>query len=365
MKKFILYLNLILITVIIISNPGKTITYALDSLNVCYEIIIPSLFPFFVCSGLLVYSGICNELSRFMKPIMKPLFNINGSGAAAFVLGIISGYPLGAVTACQLYEGNYLSKPEAERLLAFCNNSGPLFILASVGIAMYHSLQIGILLYISHILAAITVGLIMRCYKKDSFTPPYTPISTERKNIGEIFRIVLSNSINNILTVCGAIIFCSVVSKSILSFLPIKGVLYSVVLGGLEFVSGMTELSLLNTPAILKLMFASWIVGFAGLSVHLQVMAVVSGHNLSLKPYITGKFLHGLLSSLYTFLFLKLSRPILPVFSNNSFSYSFFTASVYTVLAVVFVIGLVIGVTALLFLKESNSLKRKMLNLFH
>ena len=305
-------------TLLILLNPQKTILFSLDSMKICYEVIIPSLFPFFVCSGLLIYSGFCTELSKLMKPIMKPLFNINGAGAAAFVLGIISGYPLGAVTACQLYEGNYLSKSETERLLAFCNNSGPLFILASVGISMYHSLKLGILLYISHILAAITVGIIMKKYKSSSYSPPYIPIDTEEKNIGEIFGTVLANSINSILTVCGSVIFCSVISKICLEYIPVKGIMHSIILGFMEFVNGISELSGQNVSTLLKLSLASLIVGFSGLSVHLQVMAIVSKYKLSLKPYIIGKILHGLLSFLYTYLLAKVSRPILPVFSSTS-----------------------------------------------
>ena len=85
---------------------------------------------------------------------MKPLFGVGEAGAAAFILGIVSGYPLGAVTAGQLYESNYLTKTEAERLCAFCNNSGPLFIIGSVGAAIYGNAGIGIMLYLFHILAS-------------------------------------------------------------------------------------------------------------------------------------------------------------------------------------------------------------------
>ena len=45
--------------------------------------------------------------------------------------------------ASELYANNYISKTEAERLLAFCNNSGPLFILGSVGIAIYSNIKYG------------------------------------------------------------------------------------------------------------------------------------------------------------------------------------------------------------------------------
>ncbi len=360
MKKILLYLTLLSVTLLIIINPARTIGYALDGLSICYEVIIPSLFPFFVCSGLLVYSGFCKDFSKVVSPFMKPLFNVNGAGAVAFVLGIISGYPLGALTACQLYEGNYLSKSETERLLSFCNNSGPLFILGSVGIAMYHSLKLGILLYISHILAAVTVGMIMRFYKRDTYSPPFSPVISEEKGIGEIFSIVLSNSINSILTVCGSVIFMSVLSKSILEFVPAHGVIHSFILGLLEFVSGMSELSGTATSTLLKLMLSSWIVGFAGLSVHLQVMAVVSKYKLSLKAYIIGKLLHGTFSLIYTFILWKMFFKDIPAFSGTGLGYIFFTSSLYTTIAAVAVIGIALGVSFLLFLKESENLKRRM-----
>ncbi len=76
----------------------------------------------------------------------------------AFIMGIISGYPMGAKIACDFRENNICSKEECERLLSFTNNSGPLFIVGTVGILMYGNTAIGLLLFITHILACLTVG---------------------------------------------------------------------------------------------------------------------------------------------------------------------------------------------------------------
>ncbi len=357
MKKALTYTALIFLTFLIILNPTNAIGYALDGLGICYEVIIPSLFPFFVCSGLLVYSGFSDSLSKIMHPIMKPLFNIGGAGASAFVLGIMSGYPLGAVTACRLYEASYLSKSETERLLAFCNNSGPLFILGAVGVSMYHSIRLGILLYTSHILAAILVGIIMRGYKKDKHSAPRLTVSTKRMPAGEVFQTVISNSINSILTVSGVIIFVSVVSKLLLELIPATGVFHALVLGGMEFVSGISELSGINVPEIAQLMLASWVVGFAGISVHLQVMAVVAGHELSLMPYILGKLLHGILSAILTggMYLLFLPQPAAPAVAR--ISYSFFTSSLFSAVAVGAIIALVVLLFSIAIYKKALRLK--------
>lgn len=354
MKKIFMFAALLLPALLLIISPQKSVQYAIGSLNICYEVIIPSLFPFFVCSSLLVYSGFCNSLSQYMRFIMKPLFNVNGAGAIAFVLGLLSGYPLGAVTACQLYEGSYLSKSETERLLAFCNNSGPLFILGAVGAAMYHSVSFGIILYCSHILAAFTVGIIMRFYKKDSYTPPHMPVSTTQKSIGEIFQTSLANSVNSILTVCSAVIFVSVISKLFLEFIPVHGIFHSIVLGGFEFVNGISELSGLDISIRSKLVLSSWIVGFAGFSVHLQVMAVVARYRLSLVPYIIGKLLHGIISILYSYVIWNIFTPEKSEFMAHTVSFSFFSSSLYTIITVVFVLALCIGLGIFLYFKEKN-----------
>ena len=102
MKKFLLHIGVICILYLIITNAQKSILYAIDSINICISMIIPTLFPFFICSGLLIYSGFCESLAKVFRFCMMPLFRVNPVGASAFILGIVSGYPLGAVTAGEL-----------------------------------------------------------------------------------------------------------------------------------------------------------------------------------------------------------------------------------------------------------------------
>ena len=337
MKKRLLYAALIFITLLLIINPQKSVMYAQNGLSLCQSVIIPSLFPFFVCSGLLIYSGFCEILAKLLQPVMKPLFNINGSGAAAFVLGIISGYPLGAVTACQLYEKSYLSKTEAERLLAFCNNSGPLFILGAVGISLYHNPKIGIILYISHILSALITGIIFRFYNKNSFNAPVSAINVEDKSFSQIFSTVLANSLQSIITVCGAVIFFSVISSIITDLIPLSGNIKGAVIGLLEFVTGVSAISQSSMPLFEKLVLSAGVVGFAGLSVHIQVMSVVSKYNLSLTPYIIGKGIQGVIAMLLTIILLRLIPSGLPVFSPSSLEISgaFAMNSLFVILTVI------------------------------
>lgn len=348
MKRFLPYLFVIFVGVMILLFPENSIMYAKSGMQLCYEVIIPSLFPFFVCSGLLIYSGFAKVLSRLSGPVMRPLFNVGGAGASALVLGVISGYPLGAVTACQLYESGYLSKTETERLLAFCNNSGPLFILGAIGSAIYSSGKIGVVLYVAHILATLLVGFLFRFYAKGKHTAPTYTVNQSEESFSQVFSKVLSNSINSILTISGAVIFFGVISGIITSHIPLSDAVKAVITGILELTGGAKAISNTILPLTIKLTLSAFVVGFAGLCVHLQVAAIVAKYHLSIAPYITGKFLHGLFAALFTYLYFLIFPPEVPVFTATSAAISagFCMSSMFTVIGVFFLLALGILVIA-------------------
>ena len=103
--------------------PEVSAQAARDAMLLCAQTLIPSLFPFFVLSSLLIACGASELLSALLSPLMRPLFGLSGTGAAALALGLCGGYPVGARTAAELVENGALSQEEGERLLAFCTNS--------------------------------------------------------------------------------------------------------------------------------------------------------------------------------------------------------------------------------------------------
>ena len=334
-KKILIYLFAVGAVVLLIKNASSAIRYASDAIDLCLEMIVPTLFPFFICSGILIYSGFCELLAKAFQFCMYPLFRISPVGSSAFILGIVSGYALGAVTAGELYANNYISKTEAERLLAFCNNSGPLFILGSVGIAIYSNIKYGIALYVAHILAALTVGILFRFYGRNKHTAPPTRMTTPERSMGEIFDIALQNSIRNILTVCGAVLFFSVISRLFLNILPVGGVTSALVSGLLEFVTGTVKISGLTIP----------------------IMAVIARFHLSLAPYIIGKAMHGIIAGLYMYIYFRFN-PITTAVFEPSMSRSFaISSTIETVTAIIVVIACIFCAFGL-YLKQNSEYKR-------
>lgn len=131
-KNYIFPFVFLMFTVFLLFFSSTNISAAKTGLDLFANSVIPSLFPFFVATELLSHTNIITILGSSFNKFMKPLFNIRGEGSFAFIMGIISGYPVGAKIACNFRNNNVCSKEECERLLSFTNNSGPLFIVGTV-----------------------------------------------------------------------------------------------------------------------------------------------------------------------------------------------------------------------------------------
>ena len=276
-----------------------------------------------------MHTDLVFQLGFILNNCMKPLFNIRGEGAFVFIMGIISGYPMGAKLATNFRENNICSKEECERLLSFTNNSGPLFIIGTVGILMYGSTAIGVLLFITHILACITVGFIFKFWKySDSsifhnshhiIKSKQTPVTFS--NLGSILSESITNSISTILLIGGfVVIFSSIISilkssgllsvfsisiSPILAFFNIDSSFATPLISGfLEITNGINSISNISNKKIsTNLIFTAFLLGFGGISVLLQVFSITSKSDLSIKPYVYGKLLHGVLAAFYTYIF--------------------------------------------------------------
>lgn len=314
-RDILLGLVLLAAALALVAWPQESMDAAKTGLQLCYNVIIPSLFPFFVLSSLVVELGLAGYIGRAMEKIMRPLFNVPGSCASALALGFIGGYPVGARTAISLYEKGQCTRAEAERLLAFCNNSGPAFILGVVGAGVFSSSRVGLLLYLTHAAASLCVGVLFRFYgrKEDGGESGRTVFRSQR--LSAAFTGSVRDSFLNTLNICAFVIFFNVVIR----MLSVSGVLPALARGlstllapcgmtekwGERLLTGLLEVSSgvwsLNGAGALtgRLSMAAFMLGWAGISVHCQVLSFLGGSGLSPRTYLTGKLLHAGFSALF------------------------------------------------------------------
>lgn len=297
LKRPVMIILVIYMATAMIISPHTCINAGENALKLCGDTVIPTLFPFIFCGNMLIALGVARIMSRFLSKFMKPLFGVSGSGALAMVLGFVSGYPVGAVCAASLYKSGECTKCEAERLLAFCNNSGPMFVIGAIGAKMANDVRIGVLLYVTHLLSALLCGMIFKNYGREEHKRCLPPardkdnIKTALPDIGE----AVSRSVDTILLICGFIVIFAVFT-AILPDTPVKKYIYSF----LEITGGIKELFVNFNIQMLPVI--AGFMAFSGVSVLAQVIAVIKPAGLSVKPYILGKTTQAVIAYLLMFL---------------------------------------------------------------
>lgn len=247
--------------------------------------------------------------------------------------------PFGAKIAVNFRNNHICNKEECERLLSFTNNSGPLFIIGTVGISLFGNYLIGILLFITHILGCITVGILFKFWKKNVKTEiKYNVSKSDNKlqnitvaNLGEVLGTSIQTAISTILMIGGFVVLFSVVISILnvsgitrlicILFEPICNIfnipaqiVSSTFTGLFEITNGINMISAIKLKNIsLNIIISAFLLGFGGISILLQVFSIVSKSDLSIKPYILGKLLHGSFAAVYTFLIIN----IIPIFNFN------------------------------------------------
>ncbi len=326
------------------------IEYMKKGLALCASTVIPSLFPFMVIAELLVSSGILEQLTRPCAKPLRLLFGMDESAAGAFLAGALCGFPVGAATLSALYDKGRIGKATFSRALTFCNNPGSAFVISAVGVSLFGSRQIGILLYCTTLLSALLVGVAGRLFspredKEVGSADVYAVL--EVPTGAEQFTAAVQRAAGAMLTVSAYVVFFSSLVGCLGELLRRFGLqagLTAVVFGIFELSSGVAAVGeLLRGEA--AVVFCGMLLGWSGLSVHFQVMTVCGGRGIRFWPYLLAKGAQGLLCGVLTLLalrFFPLSEDVLAQrptvgttegYSNGAFvAVVFFAATVCPIL---------------------------------
>lgn len=130
--KILYTLFFLLLTICILTHSQISLYYAFTGLELWYTKMIPALLPFMIISGIMVRLHLTESFSTVLYPIVHPLFRVSKNVCYAMIMGFLCGFPMGAKTVYDLYSRQMISKREAEYLLAFCNNIGPVYFCSFV-----------------------------------------------------------------------------------------------------------------------------------------------------------------------------------------------------------------------------------------
>lgn len=278
--------------VLLIIYPRESSRAAAKALDTCIRTLIPSLFPFFVLSGLMRLP------EKALAPLTGRLFKVSGACAVPILTGLVSGYPVGAASVVSLYRSGLCRKDEAERLIAFCNNAGPAFIFGVVGVTVFKNSRAAMLLFLVNAAVSLTVGIIMGIGRRPSASLPAA--QTGRLS----FTASVKTAIGSVLNVSAFVVFFAVYIKLASLHIHIASpAMRSLLTGFAELSSGLMSL---NGFSPLNMALASAMLGWGGISVHCQVMSFTCDTDLSLRKYFSARLLHGAMCACLTYIICKI-----------------------------------------------------------
>ncbi len=337
-----------LLTLSLVFYPQDGVAAAEQGLKIFWEVVLPSLLPFFVLSEIILGLGVVHFLGVLLEPLMRPLFNVPGVGAFALSMGLAAGYPMDAVITGKFRRGGLCTRIEGERLLSFTNTADPLFIFGAVAVGMFGRPDLGVILGIAHYLSSFTVGIIYKFYgrKEEGLVinePPTTnqgglikravqalfaARAEDGRPFGRLMGDAVKESMSTLLTIGGFIMVFAVLVKiltlsgflnlitpgleMILNFFGIKANLAPALFNGiLEIDLGTMAASKAQAPLTDCLIIASWIIAWSGFCVHGQVASVIHDTDIRMKPYFIARLLHAFLAACYTGLLFNTFKPVL------------------------------------------------------
>lgn len=274
--------------------------------------IFPSLFPFFVITEIAINYGIVELFSEIFKPFMQKMFKLNSSSSFIFVMSLISGFPSSAKYTRELHLKGLLNEHEASKILTFSHFSNPLFILGTVSIMFLNNKEVGFLILLSHYLTNIIIGLGMRNYypsalesTKVSFKRAFNNMHNKRINnklrFGQIITNSLINSINTLLLILGVVTMFLVITTVIDNNLNLNSYFQTILNGFVEMTQGLKYISLLDIPLKLKSVLSTMIISFGGISVHVQIISIISDTKIKYMPFLVARILHATIASFLVF----------------------------------------------------------------
>lgn len=379
--------------------PEAALHSSIRGLAIWWDVLFPSLFPFFVISEVLLGFGVVHLIGTLLDPLMKPLFRIPGSGGFVAAMGYVSGYPVGAKLTAKLWEQKMVSRDEGERLVAFTTSSDPIFLIGAVSIGFFHNPRIGLILALAHYGGGFIVGLLMRFHGQKNITPlnqPHDPAKGRRlkaaihamheartkdgRDFGTLLKQAVQSSLQLIIVVGGLVVFFSVflelwtragaipalnhVVNTLLSLVGVPEQLSTALVGGLFEVTLGTRYAGEAGDAIplaYKAAAAAFVLSWGGLSVHAQIASILNATDLRYIPFMIARLIHGVLAAAAVLL---IWNPVMggTITTNAIPAVSYLSASGYSHVMAVFCILLGSLISLALLMEAFILLRRKFRN---
>lgn len=288
-----------------------------EGIKMCLTVIIPSLFPFLVLSSFVIHSGLSLRAGKLLGKATNKLFKLPGVTGGAIVMSFMGGYPIGAQMTSELLKQNSITCGQAQRMILFCVNCGPAFVISAVGSAMLGSKRAGVILFISLLISSVSVGFMSRFLNEDAlgskselkFNITAAP-NDKLSSPAAALSISVSKSITSMLGICAWVVLFRCVGE-LMTVLPISKPVLILLQCITEVTTGCAAASR-HVP----LSALAAVLGWGGLSVYCQILPFTEFIGIRPSVFLTARAVNGVLGALICNALIKLFPCNLPAFAS-------------------------------------------------
>ncbi len=289
--------------------PREALAAAKEGMNLWLNILLPTLLPFLILTGILIQTDMTEKLLKPAEIIWNRVFGISSAGAYAVLIGALCGYPVGAKITSDLYENHQIGKSEALYLLTFTNHASPIFIRTY----LCH-ICLGDQISVNRILGVLFLSdlAVMFFFRFAVFKDKMLRLSASEKkktsvssSSGAFLDVSIMNGFETITRLGGYILLFSILSACISCFWNMKNIPGYIVSGILELTTGLCRLQNARIHLFSKYLLALFFTAFGGICITFQTRSLVTGE-LSLVPYITAKLLNGTIAVIVALFFTQI-----------------------------------------------------------
>lgn len=304
MKKSIPGILSVLCLLMLLFHPQLALEGARQGLLLWGNIVLPTLLPFMICSGVIVAMDGIHILTGPFQLILSGFLRLSEKGSYVFMSGLLCGYPMGAKNVSDFLDSGCISPEEGAYLLAISNHPSPMFLLGYMmsqisqipGSGTFCSLwAVASSLY----LPVIPISVLARHYyhytkKKGSFSEHQGSAESSFS-----FDNHMMSSFETMVKIGGYIMLFSILATYLRVFpLPLPPLVLPALLGAVEITTGIQSIaqSVSGQTGALMMIGAA---AFGGLSGIFQTKSVLKNAGLSIRHYVAWKLLHSFLSCLF------------------------------------------------------------------
>lgn len=289
------YIMLTLILIIFILNIKIVINSTYEASLLFFKKVFITIFPFIILCDFLIYFNYHIFIKGIFGKIINKIFNIDSNTSIIFILSIFSSHPSNAIYIKNLLDNKIIDIKVANRILIYTYFPSIAFVIGVIGISLYNSFKVGLMLWIICFINNILIGLFLR---KDN---DYIEIiNNESKNISffECFKLSIIKAINTSFIILGNLIVFTIIINLIVHYISINPTILSILTGFLELTSGVISISLLDIPFNVKFALTSLILNFSSLSILFQSFSILSSYKINIKKTLTIKLMFSIITFL-------------------------------------------------------------------